>query len=140
MTTVDDVIHDIDALQLEREARLRQILIDAGRIDILADYDRQMRDLRLGLSTARNVWHSISARQREALQALGTGATIERRQSRYYRASVHGELLPGTYLLATMRALCAHNLAHVDGGATDPEARFVITERGSFVLKHGAMQ
>jgi hypothetical protein len=39
--------------------------------------------------------------------------------------------------LATARKLCAHELIHVNGGATDPEAEFVLTERGRFVLRWG---
>ena len=39
--------------------------------------------------------------------------------------------------LSTARALCAHGLLAPDGGAPDPEAKFVITERGVFVLRFG---
>jgi len=39
--------------------------------------------------------------------------------------------------LSTARKLCAHGLIHVNGGATDPEAAFVVTERGRFVWRHG---
>ena len=39
--------------------------------------------------------------------------------------------------LATARALCAHELLACDGTTFDPELRFVLTERGRFVLAKG---
>jgi len=65
------------------------------------------------------------------------GYSMQRRSVRPLKYNAmggpHAELVGAG--IKTMRALCAHGLVHVDGGATDPERKFVLTERGRFVLE-----
>lgn len=136
--TGEDVLQWADRMAREQRARVRQVILDAGRPDVLADYDRDMRNLDLGITMARNVWHSLSSKQRFVLRAMGQGRYLLRalRSAAQYDAVGRGAIMD-ICRLSTARKLCAHELIHVNGGATDPEAEFVITERGSFVLKHG---
>lgn len=134
----EDVLQWADRMAREQRARVRQLIVDAGRPDVLADFDRDMRNLDLGITMARDCWHSISPAQRRVLQAMGEGRYLLRsvKKVMQYDAVGRGAIMD-ICRLSTARALCAHELIHVNGGATDPEAEFIITERGSFVLKHG---
>jgi hypothetical protein len=133
-----DVQQQVDTMLRQSRLRVRAILIEAGRPDILADFDRNMRDLDLGLIGARATWDALSSRQRFVLRAMGVGRYLSRalRSAAQYDALGHGAILD-ICRLSTTRKLCAHGLIHVNGGATDPEAQFVITERGHFILRHG---
>lgn len=142
---VERLLHNIERKDRERQEAIRQMLRDAGRIDILAQYDEDMKNLRLGITQARSAWHSISAKQRWVLERIGHGRHLLRskRLPNVYDAypNIEATVTKGVIFdacrLATARKLCGHELLHADGGAFDPEARFVITERGQFVLKHG---
>lgn len=109
-------------LAKDRES-FRAFLVDMGPrgIAALKDYDRAMRDLDSGVSHARDIWHSISPAQRRALVEAAEGKQ------------------PKVRTIATLRNLADRDLLAWDGGAFTPEARVVITERGLFVLRHGAL-
>ena len=136
----DDIEQRLDAMSKVSRAKTREIITEAGRPDILAEYDRAMRDLDLGITTARGCWHTLSSTQRYVLRTMGNGRYLTRALSRptQYDAVGKAPAILGICRLATARKLCAHELIHVNGGATDPEALFVITERGAFVLKWGS--
>lgn len=150
MTNADDILHRLERADREREASLRKMLIDAGREDILAQYDENMRNLRLGITGARNAWHSLSGKQRWVLQRMAAGRYVQKSVSnpRMFHGYLNGtEPLsgePGAFLnlcrLSTLRSLSAHELIHVAGGTLDPEAKFIITERGLFVVKYGRVE
>lgn len=138
MDSREDVLQWADRMAREQRARVRQLIVDAGRPDVLADFDRDMRNLDLGITMARSCWHSISVAQQRVLQAMGEGRYLLRSMKTVTRYDAVGRgAIMDICRLSTARALCAHELIHVNGGATDPEAEFIITERGSFVLKHG---
>lgn len=138
MPTDQEIIHAIDRVSQERTERVRQMLIEMGRFDILEEFDHNMRELRLGITTARNCWHSISEKQRAILKMMGNGFEIRRAyRTPIYDAYKAGKIILGVCRLPTLRALSGHELIHVAGGALDPEAQFVLTERGQFVLKYG---
>jgi hypothetical protein len=136
--TRGDIEHELDAQSRASRARTRQIIAETGRLDVLADYDKNMRDLDLGITGARSTWAALSSKQRFVLRALGVGRYLSRslRSTAQYDALGRGAVLD-ICRLSTARVLCAHGLIHVNGGATDPEAQFVITERGHFVLRYG---
>lgn len=129
---VEDVLDEKSATD---RAEFRTHLAEIGGPDVLAQYDMLMRDIDLGISTARSVWHSISGLQRDVLRSAAEA------NGRIVRRS----FLPSVYSLdgspcflcrvATVRKLCAHNLFAWDGGIPDPEQAAVVTERGRFVLK-----
>jgi hypothetical protein len=141
MSRDDEILQRIERDSHERLERTRALLIEQGRPDLAEELDRRIRDIRMGLDGARNCWHSISSRQRYVLGMMARGYSIQRaiRKPTLYDAHGRARVVLSVCRIKTMRALCAHELAHVDGGATDPEAKFVITERGRFVYRHGAL-
>lgn len=114
------------------------LTMPGGGADALAQYDARIRDVDLGITGARNTWHSISGRQRMVLAAACVTPT-----GRIVRLSVKPSVcvLDGTTRLLcripTVRKLCAHELMAWDGGTFEPEAAAVVTERGRFVVAKG---
>lgn len=107
-----------------------------NRPDVADRFMQRMRDLDLGLTGARAVWHSISPAQRHALSYIaGHGGRLERHGKAYQ--PVTGEAPRRSIRILTLRPLAERNLIAWDGGAFDPEQAVVLTERGRFVLKHG---
>jgi hypothetical protein len=133
-----DLLAELDRESERRTARVREMLLNAGRPDLVTDLECRLRDVRLGLDSARNCWHSISTCQRRILTIMGTGRWLSRSGGSRTRYDAIGEphAIANVCGLATARALCAHELCHVDGGATDPERKIILTERGRFVLAH----
>lgn len=137
----EDVQQWLEERHRAREPLFRRTILETGHPDaekILAEYDRAMRDNRLGLTSARNCWHSISPAQARVLAIMGAGCELHQSRLRPLMYDAVGRWnIPDVCSLRTARPLCAHELAHVDGGAFDPERRIIITERGLFVLRHG---
>lgn len=107
----DDILHRLEKQSRVRHARIRLMLLEAERLDILADYDQAMKDNQTGVSSARGIWHALSPAQRRALSDIEIKAS-------------------NTHRLATRRALVARGLIL----AGEPDQ---ITEHGRFVLKFG---
>lgn len=122
--------------QSERNARrVKALLWEQGRPDLATELDAKLRDIRLGIDGARSTWHSISDAQRRVLTILGTGRHLIRGTGKArYDATGTPYTVVNVCRLATARALCAHDLLAPDGGAFDPEGKFVLTERARFVL------
>lgn len=136
----EDVEHVLDIKFATDRAEFRAWLVEEAKINPrvdLEDWDRKMRELDLGIDRAKMVWHSISATQRRVLfGAITHGGRMER-VGKEYRASKgrHQPYVPA--YVATIRPLCSRDLMAWDGGAFDPEATAVVTERGRFVVAHG---
>ena len=132
-------------IELERESErrsrtLRNMLYAEGRPDLVAEFDKNMRDLRLGVTGARNAWHSITPAQRRVLSLLAEGRVLRREPWSRTRFGAYGPPADAAGVvcgLPTVRALCARELLACDGTATDPERKIVLTERGAFVVKSG---
>lgn len=116
---------DLEALLDEAQAKdnaefvawLRQ---EAG--DEAADrHLAKMREIDTGIYGARNAWASLSPAQRRVLTMAADHPQVKRGWPHV--------------AIATLRNLCARDLLAWDGGAFDPEAAAVITERGRFVLR-----
>ena len=139
ITDYDELLQQLEREARERNERVRCLIIEAGRKDLLAEYDRNMKEIANGAAMARSCWHSISSAQRFTLRVLGEGRYLARslRSKNQFDAIGRAPVTLAICRLSTARKLCAHGLIHVNGGATDPEAMFCITERGHFVLKHG---
>ena len=111
--------------------------------EALARYDAWVRAADLGIDRAQAVWHSISDAQRRLVAMLGvTGRTLERFGNKVYLIRVRNALdnctiSRWTPRLATVRNLASRELLEWTGGAFDPEASAVATERLRFVLKWG---
>src|SRR5580658_3016903 len=126
----EDVQHVIETASAESRAEFRSWMLkwaetNRGVEIALEHYDAAMRDLDSGVMGARSTWHSISPAQQRALRTA-LEDTVDGKWVRGIGAGV-----------STIRALCARDLMAWDGGAFDPEAAAVITERGRFVLAHG---
>ena len=133
-------MNEIERESERRSRSLRNMLYAEGRPDLVADFDRNMRDLRLGLTGARNQWHSISEAQRRVLTSLAEGRHLRRSPvcpSEYDAVGNAVATISRGCRISTVRALCARDLLACDGTATDPECKIVITERGKFVVTHG---
>lgn len=108
-----------------------------GRPDLAEHYLARIKDIESGVYGARNCWHALSKAQRTALAvAQEQGGRLQRCGKEYRVRDRIWHHQP--IRVATMRNLCARDLMTWEGGAFDPEAVVVLTERGRFVLKHGA--
>ena len=133
--------------RLEREARARQanirLMIETSnhpeRERLLADFDRDMREVDTGIKQAQGTWWALSPLQWRVLAIVGAGGYLLRQWGPPHWYDFYGwpEGIRKLCDVRTVRNLCARDLMVVDGGAFDPERKIVITERGSFVLRHG---
>lgn len=131
-------IHDLERQQRASQERVREILCEEGRPDLVAEFDANMRDVETGVTHARNLWHSISPAQRAVLAHLPlTGSNRLRRAASGYVVDGPGLPMPKPVRLPTLRAMAARGLVDWDGGAFDPEAAAVLSEQGRFVLAKG---
>lgn len=109
----EDILHRLEREDRERSASLRKMLIDIGRDDVLAQYDADMRDLRLGITGAKSIWHSISEAQRRVLIYAGHGLRLQRS----HRPNTFDAIGPGLEVvnvarLPTLRNLSSRELIH----------------------------
>lgn len=132
------LIHDLERQQRASHERVREILREEGREDLVAEFDANMRDVETGIYRARNLWHSISPAQRAVLAhfPLTSGNRLRRAHSGYV-VDGPGLPLPRPVRLSTLRAMADRGLVDWDGGAFDPEAAAVLSEQGRFVLAKG---
>lgn len=138
--TQQDVEEWAERQSAQRTQAVRRLLIEKGDIAALADFDRNMKELRLGVTAARNTWHSISLAQRRVIETLVTGRYWLVRWAggkNFYDAHGEPHALVKVASLPTVRNLAARGLIDWDGTATDPEKRAVLSDRGRFVWKHG---
>ena len=135
----EEILHRLEQDWRAQRERFRALLIENGRPDLLTDYDAQMRNIRLGIASAKGAWHSISPTQRRVLAQMGSGAghlwQDPMNERSYYLRLADTAVV--RVRRATVRKLAAHELLTWDGGAFSPEAKVVLTERGRFVLQHG---
>jgi hypothetical protein len=110
-----------------------------GRPDLADKYLARVREIETGVYGARACWHALSLAQRRILiEANQHGGRLDR-VGKEYRHKARNQPYKPVYV-ATVRNLCERDLMAWDGGAFDPEAAAIVTERGRFVLKHGAVQ
>lgn len=110
------------------------------RADLAGEFDRRLRDIRLGVYGARAVWQSISDAQRRVLAHKVQGFHLRRaldRCNRYDAVGADGTIRLNVCGSATVRNLTSRGPCHVDGGAFDPESSIILTECGQFVLARG---
>lgn len=136
LVTEEEVLQAIDRDEMATRARVRAILVGEGRADAADELDAKYRDINLGTYGARVTWNALSLAQRRTLILTEEGGGLERMDNSSRYACANERRFP-VCSLPTARNLSARELITVDGGALDPEARFIITERGRFVLKHG---
>lgn len=137
--TEADVLRMVEEESAAGQRRVRALLYEQGRPDLVQMLDAKLREIHLGLDRAKSIWHSISIAQRRTLVLMGEGRHLVRksRSRTYYNAIGGPEDIMEVARLPTVRNLAARNLVAWDGGALDPEARVVLTEHGRFVLDRG---
>lgn len=134
-----DVEHVLDLKSLADNEEFRAWFLEEAGPEALAKYDARIKDIDSGVYGARNCWHSISPAQRRALVFTGDGdgRLVRHVVRNEYRDATGGEMPPLPIRIKTLRNLCVRDLMAWDGGAFDPEAATVITERGRFILAYG---
>lgn len=139
MSDYHPVIQALEARFARQREGVRQMLREGGRIDLLEEFDRKMREIDTGIEGARNCWHSISDAQRQVLRDMAeSGGHLwqdPNNPTRFY-LHIHGWAVIRIGR-ATVRALASRDLLAWEGGALMPEAKATLTERGLFVVKHG---
>lgn len=136
----DEAQRILDQHDADDRAHFVKFLRHNGHHAAADSYVASMKELDSGRMGARATWHSISPTQREVLAMVaGAGA------GKMWRDPVR----PGRYrcrvferienvLRSTVRSLASRDLLAWDGGAFDPEAVAVVTERGRFVAQWGS--
>lgn len=107
----DSILTLIEHESQRAQERVKRVLMEEGRPDLVEWLDGKLRDVRLGISSAQGKWHALSICQRVALQRLARGEPVEARD-------------------ATWQALIRRQLIEWRG-------KPAITEHGRFVVKHG---
>ncbi|MFP5516804.1 MAG: hypothetical protein ACLGJC_27450 [Alphaproteobacteria bacterium] len=138
--TEEDVLHRLEAESRQQTERVRSMLQEEGRPDLVEDLDRRLREIRLGITGARGTWNALTEPQRKVLLILleGNRRLVRQRHSKhFYEVIGEPEAVGRVAGLPTIRNLIARELLAPDGGAFDPEAAAVLTERARFVVQHG---
>jgi hypothetical protein len=134
----EDVQAVLDEKSLIQRAEFVSYLLSLRRgVDLADEYLAKIKEIETGVHGARACWSALTEPQQRALRiADDVGGRLERMGNKEYRH--HGKRVwPHPIRVSTIRCLCSRELMAWDGGAFDPEAVAVITERGRFVLKHG---
>ena len=141
MTT--DVLAALKAQQHAQKIAVRQVISEAGREDVLREFDKNMWDIETGVMQARNVWHSISPVQRRVLIALYEGRTLRRASWSKSQFEAVGMRTKGTDAMGvicsmpTVKNLVARGLLDCEGGPDDPMRQLQISTKGNFVVRRG---
>lgn len=131
-----EIIQRIERQMREQIERTRRFLMSQGHPDLVADLDANLRDVRLGISSARGIWHVLSAPQRKALTFAADRDLVRLWGNR----SVFGfrgaaGKAKEVCQFRTLVPLCARGLITADN--IIPPRKMQITEHGRFVLAKG---
>ena len=133
----DEILQEIERQSRAQTEGVREMLRAEGREDLVARLDAKLKDIDNGRYGARATWHALSEPQRRMLRLAASHKRLRREpasRSRYYACGGPGDAEGNVGGLATVRNLIARDLVLCDGGAFDPEAAVIISERGRFVL------
>lgn len=128
-----DIEHQIEKISRQRRNAVRDILLEKGRPDLVAEFDAKIKRIENGTDGAERTWSALSPAQKRALKLASYGPLRRAKHTHQF----FGEIIAPRARLSTVRNLIARDLLACDGGAFDPERVLVLTERGRFVLKHG---
>ena len=133
----DEILQEIERQSRATIERVRQMCRDEGREDLVTELDANLKEVATGRTGARGTWHALSEPQRRMLRVAAAHRRLRRSpgsRSRYDACGGLGDAEGNVGGIATVRNLIARELLTCDGGAFDPEAAVVISERGRFVL------
>lgn len=125
-------LQKIEAELFARRAWVDRYLRDKGRHDLADELVAKLRDIDMGVDAACGTWASLSVKQRAVMIALKTQPRLKRTGNRYTGAGI----IEWCHV-RTVRSLIARGLLDCEGGAFDPEAELVLSDKGRFLLKHG---
>ena len=130
----EDFLADLDRQSERQTQRVREMLYQHGRPDLVAELDAKMKDIRLGIASAQGTWHALSAAQRRILEILAGGRWLVKASASrtFFDANGEPHALAHVCRAPTVRNLMARELI-----AWAPDRKVTITERGRFVLRHG---
>ena len=132
----DDILAELERQSAVQNARLRTMLYEHGRPDLVTELDAKMKDIRLCLDSARATWSALSSAQRRVMLAMGEGRWLRQpiALKRFWALSDSGEFktITGICGAATVRNLMARELI-----SWEADRKIILTERGRFVLAHG---
>lgn len=136
--TDDDMLIHLDRAFDRQTERVRAMLMEHGRPDLVRDLDKKLDKIRSGIDGARATWNALSHSQRGALEFMGDGgARLEKDPSgTLFTSYGHKQGYVARFRSPTVRNLLSRELI---GWATNGR-KIVVTERGRFVLKHGRNQ
>lgn len=138
--TEEEVLHRLEAESRQQTERVRSMLQEEGRSDLVGELDRQLREIRLGITGARGTWNALTEPQRKVLLILleGNRRLVRQKHSKHFFDAIGDpHAVARVAGVRTIRSLIARELLAPDGGAFDPEAAAVLTERARFVVQHG---
>ncbi len=134
--TEEEMLSRLERESLETADRVRAVLREQGRPDLVKWLDEKLLSIERGIDGAQRTWEALSMTQRRIVSMMAERGFILIRNAKssvLYDAVCAGETIPKAARLSTVRNLGERKLIAWDGGALDPEKRAVLTERGRFV-------
>ena len=139
----DEILAQIAQNSHRSKMAVRDILIEGGHKEALADYDKNMWDIETGVMGARATWNALSKTQRKVMVDLenkGVLHRIEKIGADIWACCVPRQDLQfvlGVCKLPTVKNLLARQLLDCQGGPADPLRILHLSAHGEFVLKRG---
>lgn len=138
MNDSDELLQRLDRDSTKTTEAVKAMLMEAGRPDLAADLERKLRDIRLGIDGAQRTWAALSTPQTNAMKIMAEGRKLHREPHSTWYVGIGRPAACGRVCRQpTIRNLIARELVDLEGGAFDPEAIVMLSDKGRFVLKHG---
>lgn len=132
----DDIEQHLDRMSRESRKRVRTMIAESGRPDVLAEFDAKMKDIDSGLDGARRTWDALSSTQRALLTALqregGHVWNDPDMPSRSYHSRSNG--MSSVVRRATVTNLSRRGLLDWGAGSSPAGSVASLSERALFML------
>ena len=129
----EDIEAVLDEAANDQSAAVLRVLIAEGRPDLADELQAKLREIRLGITEAQATWSAMTSAQRAImLNVAECGRLVKDRNATFSRYSNENETCRPVYL-RSINPLVRRRLLD-----WDQWPHCVITERGRFVVKHGA--
>lgn len=134
-----DILKRIQAEQHRQHIGVRDMVLEAGRHDLVEEFDRAMWDIETGVAQARGAWSALTEPQRRVMVALDEGRAMVRCPWSRTTYEAYGGGCDATgkiCTLPTVTNLLRRKLIESDN-PSDPMKRLVLSSYGRFVMKRG---